>query len=44
MSVVAQMTALMFDPARAIANSRMAVLQMLSMHHSLAGHTQIVKG
>lgn len=44
MTEVAQMAALAVDPAWAIENSLMAVLQMVSMRHSLVGRIQIVKG
>ena len=42
--VAVQMTELVVVRTWVIENSRMAVLQMLSKHHSLAGHIQTVKG
>ena len=42
--VAVQMTEMAVVRTWVIENSRMAVLQMLSKHHSLAGHIQIVKG
>ena len=41
--VAVQMTELAVVRTWVIENSRMAVLQMLSKHHSLVGHIQIVK-